>query len=175
MNLTLNKKTIIYGLIASIGLQLAVLLMEYGGAVYPLVTGQEVKLKVIPIDPRSLFRGNYARLNYEISNVSVSNKDDSRKPRQNEFVYVKLKQDEEGFFVADGATLDKPDEGLFIRGRNSRPSANRARLRFGIEAYFAPKERALQLEKDLRNGGVAVIMLASNGKATLKDVIAKSN
>jgi hypothetical protein len=42
---------------------------------------------------------------------------------------------------------------------------------FGIHAFFAPKEKALQLEKDLRDGGVAVLMFVSNGSVTLKDVV----
>ena len=41
----------------------------------------------------------------------------------------------------------------------------------GIEAFFAPKEKALKLEKDLRNGGTAILMVARSGNAALKDVI----
>ncbi len=46
-------------------------------------------------------------------------------------------------------------------------------IKYGIEAFFAPRERALQLEKDLRGGGVAVLMVSSGGKARLMDVIAE--
>ena len=45
------------------------------------------------------------------------------------------------------------------------------RVRFGIEAFFAPKEKALELEKDLRNGGAAILMVSNSGRAALKDVI----
>lgn len=168
----LQQKTLGYGLLAAIALQLAVLLMEYSSAVYPLITGQEVRLKVIPIDPRSLFRGNYARLNYEISRINLSGQALDRKPRKNEPVYVKLTQDNEGYYIADSVSLTRPKEGLFIRGRNNYRSSSQIRLRYGIEAFFAPKHKALALETDLRQGGVAVVMVASNGKATLKDVIA---
>ena len=42
---------------------------------------------------------------------------------------------------------------------------------YGIEAFFAQKERALKLEKDLQNGnGIAVLMVTDGGKAALKEV-----
>lgn len=164
----ISKTRMVYGLIAAIVFQLLVLLIEYAGAVYPLYTGTEIKVKVIPVDPRSLFRGNYARLNYDISRVSFEF--ESREPRMNEIVYVSLKQDEDGYYIKERVSYDKPEQGLFIKGRVSGWGGDK--VRYGIEAYFAPKDRALQLEKDLRSGGVAVLMLASNGKATLKDIVA---
>ena len=45
------------------------------------------------------------------------------------------------------------------------------RIRYGIEAYFLPREKALALEKALRNSGsVATVMVAPNGKAALMEV-----
>lgn len=169
--MVVDKRTISYGLLAAIAFQVMVLAMEYCSAVYPLVSGQEIRLKTVPVDPRSLFRGNYARLNYDISRINVSGSPLPRAPRKNELVYVKLKPDEKGYYIPDGVTLTKPKKGLFIRGRNNYFSSSQIRIRYGIEAFFAPKEKALKLEKELRQDGVAVIMVASNGKATLKDVI----
>lgn len=163
----LSKKQMVYALIAAIALQITVLLMEYAGAVHPLMTGTEIKLKVIPVDPRSLFRGNYARLNYEISNINLNLL--AREPRMNEVVYVTLKVNDEGLYVADGVSFEKPETGLFMRGRASHWGGQR--VRYGIEAFFAPKEKALKLEKDLRTGGVAVVMVAKNGKSILKDIV----
>lgn len=168
----LSKEKTIIGLGLAVVLQISVLAMEYGGAVYPLLTGQEITLKVIPVDPRSLFRGNYARLNYEINQVVLPH--NSRELRENEFIYVKLKQNQEGDYIADSASLEKPEVGLYIRGRTHRTRGSDAvRVRYGIEAFFAPKEKALALERKLPSGAVAKIMLAKNGKATLKDVIAQ--
>lgn len=164
-----NKKIMGYGLLSAIALQVLVLAMVYGGAVYPIITGQEIRLKTTPVDPRSLFRGNYARLNYEISRLDAP--DINRAIRTNEVVYVKLKQDKNGLYIADGVSLEKPSEGLFILGRNESETSGSLRIRYGIEAFFAPKTKALALEKALRNKGVAVVMLASNGKATLQNVI----
>ena len=173
----MNRRWIMPGLVAVIVLQISVLTIEYIASVYPLWTGKEVRLKTTPVDPRSLFRGNYAVLNYDISRVSLDNMEDALLRRSGEIIYVKLKPAENNLHVFDGASFSKPDSGLYIRGRiksggwskNSQPYP----VRYGIEAFFAPKEKALDLEKRLRDGGVAVVMLANSGKAALKDVIAE--
>ena len=164
-----DKTKTLYGLAVVIVLQLGVLVMEYGSAVFPLITGEEIRIKVVPVDPRSLFRGNYARLSYEISRVNLP--DDSRALRKNEIVYVTLKKNENDLYEADGISLSKPDSGLFIRGRVGRTHDRTIGIRYGIEAFFAPEEKALGLEKRLPAGGVAVVMLAKNGKPALKDII----
>ena len=177
----MNKKLIVAGLSAMIVFQVLVLGGEYLNAVYPLWTGKEVKLKTVPIDPRSLFRGNYARLNYAISRVSSNDITDGDTTgtslRNHEIVYVKLKQGADGYYVYDGASLAPPTTGVFIRGRIQTPrwtsTPTHYRVKYGIEAYFAPKDKALALEKELRGGGVAMIMLAANGKASLKAVLPK--
>jgi len=173
----MNKKILIIGLSAIVIFQIFVLAAEYANAVYPLWSGQEVRLKTIPIDPRSMFRGNYARLRYEISDIPGADINKERKPRNGEIVYVKLKATTAGIYSYQGASLKKPQDGMYIRGRIQTYSGLRRsgkyQVKYGIEALFAPKEKALRLEKDLRKQSVAKVMLARNGKATLKDVIGK--
>ena len=145
------------------------------GAVYPIYSGEEVRLKTRPVDPRSLFRGNYARLRYEIGEVPGAEINKLRNPRNGEVVYVRLQQNADGLYEANGATLEKPTEGLFIRGRiqeNFRRSTRSTyQVKYGIEALFASRDKALDLEKRLRRSAVARVMVATNGKATLVDVI----
>lgn len=170
----MSKKNIIAGLMAVIILQIIVLGSEYLGAVYPLWTGTEIKLKTVPVDPRSLFRGNYARLEYDISSIEAGYFEDDKSIRENEVVYVKLKPAGEGLFEFQDAGFEKPDAGIFIKGRIVRDRFSKRdkkyNIKYGIEAFFAPKEKALALEKKLRRGGAAVIMVAENGKAALKNV-----
>ena len=104
------------GLSAIVVFQIFVLAAEYAGAVYPLWTGQEIRLKTIPIDPRSMFRGNYARLRYEISDIPGADINKERKPRNGEIVYVKLKATGTGIYSYQGASLKKPQDGMYIRG-----------------------------------------------------------
>jgi uncharacterized membrane-anchored protein len=161
-------------LLAVIVVQVAVLIGEYLGAVYPLWTGQEVKLKTVPVDPRSLFRGNYARLRYDIARIETEQ--DLPIARRDEVVYVALEAGEKSWHHM-GISLQPPDSGVFLRGRlqGKYPQAKgkfEYRIAYhNIEAYFAPREKAVALEQDLLHGGLAVLMVASNGKATLKAVI----
>ena len=65
----MDRKKIIIALCAAVLLQLMVLSGMLVLAAMPLWTGKEIRVKVVPVDPRSLFRGNYARLNYDFSRL----------------------------------------------------------------------------------------------------------
>jgi len=160
-------------LLAAILFQLSILAMEYIGAVYPLWTGQTVKLRTHPVDPRSLFRGYYARLRYDISELSIKA---GRQPRQGEVVYVSLQTNDDGLSTPGTVSLRKPTSGLFIRGHIVQIKSYKTRryqIRYGIEAFFAPPEKALALEHMLRDNAVAELKIADTGRATLVRVQAE--
>src|ERR671921_157628 len=48
---------------------LLILVAMIGLRALPLVTGQTVLVRVVPIDPRDLFRGDYVTLSYDFSRV----------------------------------------------------------------------------------------------------------
>jgi uncharacterized membrane-anchored protein len=170
----MNKK-LVAALCAAIAFQLLVLTGMYVSAALPLWTGTEIKIKTIPVDPRSMFRGNYARLRYEISQLDTELFPDSSELRNGEVVFVTLKQGDKELYEYAAVTLDKPDSGIFLRGRienrHYEEKVKYFRIKYGIEAFFAAKEKALQLESDLRAGGIAVLMVSRGGKARLKDVV----
>jgi len=158
-----NKRFLAIGLTLTITAQLMVLTTEYLSSVWPLWFGSPVILKTAPVDPRSLFRGNYVRLNYDISNI---NKNLSReKFKTNEVGYVTLKE-EEGVFVATGLHREKPKTGVYIRGRVSSVNSG-FRVKYGIEAYFMPKDKALKTERSLRQGAHAEVFLLDSGKSAI--------
>lgn len=173
----MSRKLLLVALSVVIAFQCIVLFGEYINAVYPLWTGQEIKLKIGPVDPRSLFRGNYARLRYEISNITAEDINRLKTPRHGEIIYIKLKAEANGLYAYDGVSFTKPKNGVYIRGRvqtnRGRGRAGNYQIKYGIEAYFAPKEKALQIERELRNKGIVKVMVAKNGKATLKEVLSK--
>lgn len=170
----MNRK-LVAALIAAIALQFLVLTGMYVSAALPLWTGQEIRIKTVPVDPRSLFRGNYARLGYDISRLEAEQFPGDESLRNGEVVYISLQPGADGLYQFAAASLEKPAAGVFLRGRveNRRyeRQASFYRIKYGIEAFFAPKEKALQLEKELRDGGVAVLMVADSGKARLKEVV----
>ena len=164
------RSKIAAGLVAAIAFQLVVLAGMVVNAALPLWTGTEVRVRTVPVDPRSIFRGNYARLGYEFGTLPRNALRRVDGLRLGEVVYVSLEPGDDDEHVFAGASLERPAEGVFLRGRLAtivRPY----RVRFGIEAFFAPKEKALELEKDLRNGGAAILMVSNSGRAALKDVI----
>jgi uncharacterized membrane-anchored protein len=169
----MNRSRIIIGLGVAVVLQLFILLGTVGRATIPLWTGKEIRVKTVPRDPRSMFRGNYARLNYDIARVHKKLIDTDRQLRRGEIIYVSLEPGDDGLHHIASASLDKPNEGVFLRGRISRVYSSYT-VKYGIEAYFAPKKKALQLEKDLRKSGVAVLMVTDSGRVTLKDVVPNS-
>ena len=170
----MTRSRIAAGLVAAIAFQLLVLAGMVVNAALPLWTGTEIRVKTVPVDPRSMFRGNYARLGYEFGTLPANALQRVKGLRPGEVVYVSLEPGDDDEYVFADASLERPAEGVFLRGRLATVNAP-YRVRFGIEAFFAPKEQALELEKDLRNGGIAVLMVAATGRAALKDVVPEPN
>ena len=167
----MTRRHITAALCATSALQFFVLLGMVVNAATPLWTGREIRVRTIPVDPRSLFRGNYARLNYAFSTLPEGALSELTKhPRIGEVVYVSLQQGEEQVYEFAGASLDRPADGVFLRGRMTRNTPP-YRVMYGLEAFFAPKDTAVKLEDALRSGGLAVVMVSETGKAALKAVI----
>jgi len=159
-----NKRFLLKGLTLTILFQLTVLATEYIYSVWPLWFGTPIALKTAPVDPRSLFRGNYVFLNYDVSMVSKVMGDNSFK--QGEVVYVSLKRDDQ-YFVATSLHRSKPESGTFIRGRIYSIVGSNYRIKYGIEAYFMPKAKAQKVQKDIGQGATATIYLLNSGKAAI--------
>lgn len=178
----LARPTLLVSLVAVMVFQGLVLIGMYGLSALPVITGTEIRLKTVPVDPRSLFRGNYARLGYDISRIPaaefVEHEADDEYPRarlrMGEVVYVRLQRTETGLYEFAGAQLTKPDRGVFVRGRVRDFWAGEQReyqIEYGIEAFFAPKEKALALERQLADSGVAVLKVDKHGSARVVEVV----
>ena len=189
------SKQLKFGFILAIALQAFILVWMLISANLPLWFGQEIKVHTRPVDPRSLFRGNYAHLDYPLERFLLlpSNSLYNKTLRKGEVIYLSLKQNKEGIYAADNLSLTPPKNKTYLKGRVLSPhragnsnkrrsvlekfigrSPNKhsiIRLKFAnINAFFAPKEKALALEKQLRKGAIAVLMVSSSGKAILKTV-----
>jgi len=171
----LRQRWLPLALAAAITLQFVILAGVYLSAQMPLWTGSEIRLKVVPVDPRSLLRGNYARLQYGFSQLKASYFSERERLREGEVVYVSLKPGAGGVYQFAGASLQQPAAGPFLRGRVVdswlRDSGDVYHVRYGIEAFFAPRAKAQQLEQQLRDGAVAVVMVSGSGRARLKSVV----
>ena len=91
VNFNRNRPFVLKALVVVVFAQVLILAGEYLNSIYPIWFGQEVRLKTVPVNPRSLFRGNYARLNYDISTVPLP-ETGTQFLRQHAIIYVSLKQ-----------------------------------------------------------------------------------
>lgn len=169
----MKKQKILTALIVTVVAQVFILVGMVALAAKPLWTGQEIRVATRPIDPRSLFRGNYARLNYDFSVLPESAFGENSGWRRGEPVYVTLQPGENGLYEYASASWQKPDNGVFLKGRLQNTYGSK-RVKYGLEAWFAPKEDALRLEDELRDGAVAVLMIDGSGKAALKEIVTES-
>ncbi len=77
---------------AAMALQLFLLAGMVAGAALPLWTGTEIRVETVPVDPRSMFRGNYARLRYRLGTLPDDALGDVSRLRRGEIVYVSLRR-----------------------------------------------------------------------------------
>ncbi len=141
-----------------------------------LKNGYEVVLKTEPVDPRDLFRGHYARLNYSISTIRGIKPAGGGRLKKHDRVYVALKPGDNGYWNAVAINQDMPKSkpGMaVIRGEVRWNGDRMINLRYGIERYFAPKAEALRLERLGREKvpiGV-IVRLSSDGEAAISGLM----
>lgn len=147
---------------------------------YWLNFGTSVMLKVNPVDPRDLFRGDYVILDYVISRQQRDQKfidyngevHESMKVNSGNTVYVMLVKDG-SFYKGGNIYAKKPKKGLFIKGSVGKRFnfSSNFTIVYGIENYYVPEGEGLKLEKERnRNRLSAKIMLDLDGNASIKNL-----
>ncbi|PKL19036.1 MAG: hypothetical protein CVV49_02830 [Spirochaetae bacterium HGW-Spirochaetae-5] len=159
-----------------VALQIAVLGFMITKQEMLLARGTKVLLKCQPIDPRSLFSGDYVILNYEISIISEeiiskSGIDDTYKLEKKD-IYVALKPKPDGKYYTAAAISQRPDElkklyPIIIKGRVEYAS-NTLQIRYGVESYFVPQREGKIIEESLKNVSVEVSVSESGESAISK-------
>jgi len=134
-----------YLTVAAAALQVFVLAFMAGQREWVLRTGRTTYLRTAPIDPRDLMRGDYVRLEYEMSRVprelwrdGLLAADPDRRPiRPDTVVYALLREGDNDRAELVSLSDQRPAEGLFIRGRTESWWSWRDTLqvRYGLEAY----------------------------------------
>jgi uncharacterized membrane-anchored protein len=147
-------------------LQTAALIAMVGMKQHTLNTGTPVLLETEPIDPRSLFSGDYVILNYKISALDMNKlSNDKREFKSNETVYVTLKPGKpywEPIGVAHEISPAAPGN-VVIKGTvdwvsNWNPETRKEesgkflRAHYGIENYFVPEGEGRDIERRVVDG-----------------------
>ncbi|WP_127598765.1 GDYXXLXY domain-containing protein [Nitratireductor alexandrii] len=141
--------------------------------------GWEVRLKVEPVDPRDLLRGDYVRLGYGISVLpkTLFSTPPAGTLAEGAIVLVDVQADEKGLFQPVAMHLPQgappPDEkSVRLRGAlrsGLSPATDRVRLRYGIERFYLPEGEGRAIEADMRKRSFYVIAAVSAaGQAQIK-------
>lgn len=146
--------------------------MVLGGMIakrqWTLATGTPVLLETRPIDPRSLFSGDYVTFNYDISRLRLDNLAGDDDFERHDTVYVVLEPGEP-YWRARGVYHRPPAGALALRGRvvyvnehwwnaetESSEEVRHLTVRYGIEDYFVPEGEGRELERPVQDEVVAL-------------------
>jgi uncharacterized membrane-anchored protein len=161
------------------GIQIATLAWIIIDRVSLLANGREIVLDVVPVDPRSLFRGDYVNLRYPISRLDAALVPDTL-PRSGT-AYVTLQQTPDGKWQAIKVSREAEKTGdpasIVIKGRmdgrfwsGNRPTT--IPIRYGIESYFVPEGKGRDLEKLVGDKQLSVIVAVDKaGEAAIKGLV----
>lgn len=170
-------------IICSACLQVLLLAGMGGQREYIVHTGKTVYLRTVPFDPRDMFRGDYARLSYEISNIDKkyfkdgivvpSDTRESYRKFKGRKVYTVLQVDDSNVASVLYVTDKKPAKGtLFISGRQEYSFENSISVLYGIEAFFVQQGKGRELETRMfdseRTSMEMEVAFGDNGIAVLK-------
>lgn len=157
---------------------------------YTLNTGTPVLLETQPIDPRSLFRGDYVRLNYAINNIDLGTAAGDDAFERHDAIFVVLAKDG-AYHRAVSVHRERPQADaseVVIRGRVENVSDRRwnaatrtsetvknVNVRYGIENYFVPEGAGRELELRWSDAGEKRVDIRvavdSAGKSGIKAVL----
>ena len=184
-----NKKIVI----SLLAFQFLIVLGMIAYSMYPLVYGQEIKMKVRPLDPRDLMRGNYVRLSYDYNRMNLGHKQmdnedvfegesyadnhlkDGKYYNFGEVVYVELEKADD-FYTPKAVWAKKPkNNNIYLKTSVNYYSSSYISLQAGIEDFYTDVQQAKALEKamrasETRDNTYAVLKVAANGMARLVDV-----
>lgn len=168
-------------------LQTTVLLFMVGMKQWTLNTGTPVVLETQPIDPRSLFRGDYVRLNYKINTLHLADLSYDRDFKKHERIYVVL---DKGDPYWQPVSLHHkrpviPIHQVAIKGEvrwvgrqrwnpalGSWEEIDHVLVRYGIENYFVPEGEGLALERPKPDEKISVLVAIDKfGNAGIKSVL----
>lgn len=164
---------------------LAAFLLQAGLATWLIVDralllrrGTEVRLAVVPRDPRDLFRGDFIVLVFEISRLDTADLAGDDAFATGERVFVELREGDENWQAA-GLHHAQPDGSLSIRGVIERGiscsgggGCEAYRIRYDIERYFVTEGEGRALERLRNDQRLAVdVAIAGDGEAGLKRLL----
>jgi uncharacterized membrane-anchored protein len=170
-----------WGLLAAFLLQAALLAWMIVDRARLIKNGKEVRLEVVPVDPRDLFRGDYVTLAYPISRLRTDEIDGDDDFHFQEPIYVTLREGADGW---EATTIGHapPADGVFLKGtvedfhsgedcKVSTP-CHEVRVNYNLERFFIPEGAGRELETLRNDQRISVdVAVADGGRAALKRLL----
>jgi len=159
-------------LIVAMCFQVVILLGMIAFHSMPLLLGKTVLIRVVPVDPRDFFRGDYVILSYAFSRTPTAQIEGLAGIRNRQLkgrtIYVSLVPEPNGeHWQCEKVSIYPPEGGTFIRGR----LLGYDRLHFGIEAFYLQEGTGKEYEKAIRQQRLsAEIAVTSGGRAALRSL-----
>ena len=172
-----GNRTIVAALVVALA-QIGFLGWIIAGRAAVLRDGREIMLKVEPVDPRDLLRGDYVSLYYEISRIPVSQITNMPPEEYLSADSRALCQGEEGRPTATGTWCRRPSTRRWRR----RPGPTRPTSRamsglagisspgtsidpdYGIDRFYLPEGEGMDIQQDMRVRPFGIrVALASDG------------
>jgi len=128
--------------------------------------GDEIRLRVEPVDPIDPFRGAYVALSYpdlrHNESAGAEGGQGSMDDGESGTVFLTLRQKGD-HWVASGWTRKQPTDTTYLRCSDTE-----WQIRCGIESWFVPQDEATALEKAVSDGDVvATVKVDDKGHAAL--------
>ena len=179
-----GKKLAISALVLAL-VQIGFLSWIIAGRAAILRNGKEVLLKIEPVDPRDLLRGDYIILGYDISRIPVkmiANIPADKLSSDDTSIVVRLKKGADGYWTPTTAWFGKAptpaaaDEadisGHVAEGWDLRSEGMTITPDYGIERFYLAEGQGMAIQDDMRVRPFGIkLALASDGTAQIKALV----
>lgn len=168
------------GLVLAFVLQVGLLGWMIADRALLLRSGTELRLPVVPVDPRDIFRGDYVVLNYEASRMANTKFDGDDTFAEGDTIYVTL-EEREGAWHPTAMAHARPGAGTFLKGRVTDvgsiacagdDTCTSYDVEYGIEQFFVPEGVGKELENERNALKLGVdVAVSGEGRVALKRLI----
>jgi uncharacterized membrane-anchored protein len=150
-----------------------------------LKSGREIEMAVLPVDPRDLLRGDFVRLGYGLSPITMSDQSNGNSLAgvvRGRPVYVTIHEGADktwnatklsAAYPAEVAASDAVLKGVVeSRWDGAKLGEVNFMVKYGIESYFVPEGTGKPIEDSVREKkAIAVVAVAQDGTAAIKGLI----
>ncbi|BBK41532.1 hypothetical protein STVA_15520 [Allostella vacuolata] len=177
------------------GLRYALCFLVLGGLLATMIghramilrNGTEVRLAIVPVDPRDLFRGDYVILTYDISELRLDRIAGDKAFRRGDPIFVTLRPGPDGRAAAIAAHRRAPAAApdtvlqgqVAYSGQHARLPGERegcastagcviVGVDYGIESYFVPEGEGRAIETTEKSRLEVVAAVSASGEAAIK-------